>query len=280
MIDFDPKQPGFLKITLLYLVLTLGLLITLIPFFWMVSTSFKSGGSIMTMPPRWIPYDFTLKHYTKLFEEVNFLLHFSNSLIVAVGATVVSLIVNALAGYAFAKFRFPGRERLFALLLATMMIPGQVTMMPVFMLMKELKLLNTFTGLIIPGSASVFAIFLMKQFMEGIPDELLEAARIDGCSEFTIFWRIVLPLCKPVIATLALFTFMGSWNMFLWALIIMLDESKYTLPVALANLNGQHGTEWGLLMAGAVVVVLPVIIVFLFMQKYYIRGITMSGLKG
>jgi multiple sugar transport system permease protein len=273
-------RPSALKRALLYLVLIAGLLLTLLPFFWMLSTSFKENAAITAMPPRWFPRPGTLEHYRRLFAEVSFLRHFGNSAIVAAGATLLSLLVNAMAGYAFAKFRFPGRERLFALLLMTMMVPGQVTLMPVFMLLKELGLLNAYTGLILPGAAGVFAIFLIKQFMETVPDELLEAARIDGCSEFGIFWRIVLPMSKPVLATVALFTFMGAWNEFLWALIVMLDESKYTLPVALANLSGQHNTDWGLLMAGSVVVILPVVVLFLALQRFYVRGITMSGLKG
>lgn len=280
MKDRDLDRPGLPTQLLLYLVLGLGLILTLIPFLWMLSTSLKSGDGLSAMPPQWIPQPPTLEHYRKLFAEVAFLRHFGNSLVVALGATLASLLVNALAGYAFAKYRFPGRERLFALLLATMMVPGQVTMMPVFMLLRELGLLNAYSGLILPGSASVFAIFLIKQFMEALPDELLEAARIDGCSEWAIFWRIVLPLSKPVLATVALFTFMGAWNEFLWALIVMLDEAKYTLPVALANLSGQHNTEWGLLMAGAVVVILPVVLLFLLLQKFYVRGITLTGLKG
>jgi multiple sugar transport system permease protein len=161
-----------------------------------------------------------------------------------------------------------------------MMIPGQVTMMPVFILLKEMHLLNTYTGLILPGAASVFAIFLLRQYMMGIPDSLLEAARIDGCSEFTLFWKVMIPLSMPAIATLTIFTFMGAWNEFLWALIIMLDESKYTLPVALAALSGgEHGMEWGLLMAGSVVTIIPVLAVFLSMQKHYIEGIAVTGMK-
>ena len=276
----DVDRPGPLKQSLLYVILVGGLVLTLVPFLWMLSTSLKRSEGISAVPPQWIPQPVTLEHYRRLFAEVAFLRHFGNSLVVALGATLLSLLVNALAGYAFAKYRFPGRERLFALLLLTMMVPGQVTMMPVFMLLKELGLLNAYSGLILPASASVFAIFLIKQFMETLPDELLEAARIDGCSEWAIFWRIVLPLSKPVLATVGLFTFMGAWNEFLWALIVMLDEAKYTLPVALANLNGQHNTDWGLLMAGSVVVILPVVIVFLLLQRFYVRGITLSGLKG
>jgi multiple sugar transport system permease protein len=252
---------------------------TLLPFFWMISTSFKSGGGIFTYPPQWFPQDATLEWYVRLFKEVNFLLHFKNSLIVSISVTALSLFLNSMAGYAFAKHRFGGRDSIFRFLLTALMIPGQVTMIPVFLLLKEMGLLNSYMGLIVPVSANVFGIFLIRQFMMSIPTDLIESARIDGCSEFRIYWSIVLPLCKPVLATLGIFTFMGSWNDFLWPLIVMVREESYTLPVALANLNGQHPTSFGLLMAAAVVVVLPVIIVFLLAQKYVIQGVATSGLK-
>jgi multiple sugar transport system permease protein len=252
----------------------------LVPFFWMVSTSLKSGGGIFAYPPQWIPQEPTLEWYRRLGKEVNFFLHFKNSLIVSVSVTGLSLFLNSLAGYAFAKHRFRGRDSLFKLLLATLMVPAQVTMIPVFLLLKNLGFLNTYTGLIVPVSASVFGIFLIRQFIMSLPDDLIEAARIDGCSEFRIYWSVVLPLCKPVLATLGIFTFMGSWNDFLWPLVVMLKETGYTLPVALANLNGQHPTSFGLLMAAAVVVVAPVLVVFLVAQKYVIQGMAHSGLKG
>jgi multiple sugar transport system permease protein len=252
---------------------------TLMPFFWMLSTSFKSGGGIFTYPPQWFPAQPTLEWYARLVKEVNFLLHFKNSLIVSVCVTAMSLFLNSLAGYAFAKHRFLGRDKLFSLLLATMMVPSQVTMIPVFLMLKKMGFLNTYSGLIVPVSASVFGIFLIRQFMMTIPNDLIESARIDGCSEFRIYWSVILPLCKPVLATLGIFTFMGSWNDFLWPLIVMVQEEGYTLPVALANLNGQHPTSFGLLMAAAVVVVVPVVGVFLLAQKYVIQGIATSGLK-
>ncbi len=263
----------------LHLLLLLVAAATLMPFFWMFSTSFKSGGGIFTYPPQWLPSEPTLEWYGRLVKEVNFLLHFRNSLIVSISVTALSLFFNSLAGYAFAKHRFRGRDRLFSLLLATMMVPAQVTMIPVFLLLKYLGFLNSYAGLIIPASANVFGIFLIRQFMMSIPNDLIESARIDGCSEFRIYWSVILPLCKPVLATLGIFTFMGSWNDFLWPLIVMVREEGYTLPVALANLNGQHPTSFGLLMAAAVVVVVPVIAVFLAAQKYVIQGIATSGLK-
>jgi len=263
----------------IHLLLFLGIAITLAPFIWMISTSFKSAESVFTYPPQWIPEHPTLEQYQRLFREVNFLQFFKNSVIVAFGITLFSLFLNSLGGYAFAKYRFPGREKIFALLLATMMVPGQITMIPVFLMLKSVGLINSYWGLIIPAGASAFGIFLMRQFITTIPNDLIESARIDGCSEFRIYWTIILPLCKPVLAALGIFTFMGSWNAFLWPLIVMIKENMYTLPVALANLSGQYATKFGLLMAGAVVVVTPVIIVFILAQRYVIRGVAVTGLK-
>jgi multiple sugar transport system permease protein len=254
--------------------------LTLVPFLWMVSTSLKPEEGIFSIPPQIIPWPVTFEYYKDLFEKIKFFVFFGNSLFVALSITGLNLILNSLAAYAFAKHKFPGREKIFTLLLLTMMVPGQVSMMPVFLILKSLHLLNTFTGLIIPGSTSVFGIFLMRQFMKGIPNEILESARMDGCGEFRILWSIVLPLCRPALATMTIFTFMGAWNEFLWPLIIMTKESKYTLPVALANLNGQQNTEWGLLMAGSLVVILPILIMFIMMQKYFVKGMVFSGLKG
>jgi multiple sugar transport system permease protein len=264
---------------IIHLLLFVGIVITLAPFIWMISTSFKSAESVFTYPPQWIPKHPTLEQYQKLFREVNFLQFFKNSVIVAIGITLFSLFLNSLGGYAFAKYRFPGREKIFALLLATMMVPGQITMIPVFLMLKSVGLINSYWGLIIPAGASAFGIFLMRQFITTIPNDLIESARIDGCSEFRIYWTIILPLCKPVLAALGIFTFMGSWNAFLWPLIVMIKENMYTLPVALANLSGQYATKFGLLMAGAVVVVAPVIIVFILAQRYVIKGVAVTGLK-
>jgi len=265
--------------SLVHLFLFIGLVATMAPFVWMVSTSFNTDQAIFTKVPQWIPKHPTIEQYTKLFSSINFLQHFKNSVIIAVSITFVSLFFNSLAGYAFAKYRFPGKEKLFTLLLATMMIPGQVTMLPVFLILKNMGLLNTYLGLIIPAAGGVFGVFLMKQFMLSIPNELIESARMDGCSEFRIYWQIILPLSKPVLATLGIFTFMGTWNDFLWPLIVMIREEMYTLPVALANLNGQHSTEYALLMAGAVIVIAPIVLLFLLAQKYVIQGIATSGLK-
>lgn len=273
------KVVRLLEKIIVHLVLFIGLVLTVTPFVWMLSTSFKSGGGIFTYPPQWLPRDPTFEWYKQLFRDVDFLLHFKNSFVVAVTSTVCNLFLASLSGYAFAKLKFLGRDKIFTLLMATVMIPGQITMIPVFLFLKKMGFLNSYWGLILPASVSIFGIFLVRQFMMTIPDDLIEASRIDGCSEFRIYWNVILPLCKPVLATLGIFTFMGSWNDFLWPLIVMVGEDRYTLPVALANLNGQYATKFGLLMAGAVVVVIPVIAIFVVAQKYVIRGIASTGLK-
>lgn len=256
-----------------------GLLLTVIPFVWMIMTSVKPPEEVFIYPPKLFPEKITFEYYRRLFKDIAFLLHFKNSAILALAILIVSLFTNSLAGFAFAKYRFPGKEKIFTLLLATMMIPSQMTMIPNFLLLKKLGLLNTYLGLIVTAATSVFGIFLIRQFMLSIPDEIIEAARIEGCSEFQIYYKIVLPLSKPILATLSIFTFMGAWNDFLWPLIVMIKEDMYTLPVALAKLNSQYGTEYGLLMAGATIVIIPILLIFLFGQKYIIRGIATTGLK-
>lgn len=263
----------------LHTVLVAGLVCMAAPFVWMVSTSLKRTKAIFRFPPEWVPSEPTLSHYVELFRTTNILRPFMNTVIVAASITALSLLVCSMAGYAFAKFRFAGRDKLFIGVLGTMMIPGQITMIPVFLLLKKLGLLNSYAGLILPGIAGAFGIFLMRQFIGTIPDELLEAARIDGAGEFYTFAKIVLPLCKPALATLGILNFTGSWNSFLWPLIIATDESMYTLPVAVANLAGQYQTEYGLQMAGAVVVIMPIMVFFLFAQQHFVKGIALTGLK-
>jgi len=253
--------------------------ITLLPFLWMVSASFMKSGEASSFPPRFFPQHFTFDQYLFLFQRINVGRFFVNSLILAVSVSIVSLFVNSLAGYAFAKFSFRAKRPLFVFLLSSMIIPGQVTMLPVFLLLNKMGLLNTYFGIIIPGMASIFGIFLIRQYLQSVPDSLIEAARIDGAKDFTVYWRIILPLAKPVLVTLALFTFMGTWNDFLWPLIVMTKENMYTLPVALSNLLGEHAPDPELMMAGSVITILPVLIVFMLLQKYYIQGIMMGGVK-
>ncbi len=266
-------------VILLHLAMLFGLLLTLLPFWWMVMASFMPNGEASTFPPRFWPSQWSLGQYQTLYERLQIGRFFMNSLILASGVTLVSLLVNSMAGYAFAKFAFRGKKTIFASLLASLVIPGQVTMLPVFLLLKHMGLLNSYFGIIIPGMASIFGIFLIRQYLQGIPDSLIEAARIDGAGDFKIYWRIVLPLAMPILVTLALFTFMGTWNDFLWPLIVLNRQDMYTLPVAIANLMGEHAPDPELMMAGAVVTILPILILFMALQKYYIQGILMGGLK-
>ena len=265
---------------IVHTVLIIWLLISVIPFIWMVSTSFKGPGEIFIFPPRWIPKSPTFQNYIDLFQKVNFGRPFLNSVIVSLSTTFLSVLIATMAGYGFAKFHFKNKNILFLVILGTIMVPGQITMIPVFLLLTQLNLLNTYWGLILPAIANAFNIFFMRQFISGIPDELIEAAKMDGAHEGWIFFRVILPLARPAMAAITIFTFTGSWNNFLWPLIIATDESMYTLPVAISILGGQYTENIAMQMAGSVIVILPLIIVFLFTQRYFIKGITFTGLKG
>jgi len=269
-----------MKKVLLHAALIAGGLLTLFPLLWMLAASFMSNGEATTYPPHVLPHAATLEQYRQLFVRLNIGRAFFSSATIAIITTLFSLLFNSMAGYAFAKLRFRGRERMFGLLLAALVIPAQVGMLPLFLLMKSLGLVNTYWGVIIPSLASVFGIFLIRQFMLSIPQELLEAARIDGAGEWRIYWSVVLPLARPILATLAIFTFMTTWNDFMWPLIVLSDQSRYTLPVSLANLVGEHAQDVELMMAGSVVTVLPVLALFLFLQRYYIAGLMVGSVKG
>ena len=269
-----------LESILLHALLIAGAVITLFPLFWMVSASLMTPGEATTYPPRLLPDAPTLAQYRELFVRLNIGRAFLSSAIVTIAVTFFSVLFGSMAGYAFAKLRFGGRERLFGLLLIALVIPPQVGMLPLFLFMKGLGLVNSYWGAIIPSMVTVFGIFLIRQFMLSIPQELLEAARIDGAGEWRIYWTVVLPLARPILATLATFMFMSTWNDFMWPLIILSDQAHYTLPVALANLSGEHVQDVELMMAGSVVTVLPVIAVFMVLQRYYIAGIMQGSVKG
>jgi multiple sugar transport system permease protein len=255
-------------------------LISLAPLAWMLSVSFMPVGEASHFPPPFLPSRLTLANYHELFARIGLGRNFANSVLVSGAITVLSLLVNTMAGYAFAKLRFAGRDRIFQGLLAALVIPAQVAMLPLFLMMKGLGLANNFGGVIVPALATVFGIFLVRQYARSIPDELLEAARIDGASELRIFFQIVLPMLKPVLVTLAIFTFMASWNDFMWPLIVLTDQSQYTLPVALASLSREHIQDVEMMMAGAVITVLPVLLLFLLLQRYYIQGLLLGSVKG
>lgn len=254
--------------------------IALAPLAWMVSVSFMPRGEASHFPPPLLPSRATVENYALLFTRTDMATNFVNSLLVSVAITLLSLLVNTMAGYAFAKLRFRGRDRLFQWLLGALVIPAQVAMLPLFLLMKQLGLVNTFAGVVLPALASVFGIFLVRQYARSIPDELMEAARIDGAGEYRIFFQIVLPMLKPVLVTLAIFTFMGAWNDFMWPLIVLTGQEHYTLPVALASLSREHIMDVEMMMAGAVVTVLPVLALFLALQRYYIQGLLLGSVKG
>lgn len=263
-------------INLLAVLIAIG---TLLPFVWMISASLMKAGESAKFPPKLFPYEFDFSHYVFLFQNLEMTRYFINSLLISIFVTVISLLFNSMAAYAFAKLRFKIKDKLFRFLLSLMIVPAQVTMLPLFLILKEIGFINTYLGIIIPGMASVFGIFLLRQFMMSIPDSLIDAAKIDGASDFKIFFRIILPLSKSILITLGIFTFIGTWNDFLWPLIVMTDSSMYTLPVALANLMGEHTQDTELMMAGSVITVVPVTIIFAFVQKYYISGIMIGSLK-
>ncbi|WP_083707321.1 carbohydrate ABC transporter permease [Intrasporangium flavum] len=264
----------------LYLVLTVALVAVVAPFVWMVLGSFKGEGELRQVPPTWWPQSASLDNYTQLFSKLNFGQYFYNSIVVAVVVTAGNLIFCSMLGYAFAMLDFKGKRPLFLAVMATLMIPGVVTFVPLFVLVANAGLINSLPGLFLPFLVSPFGVFLMRQFILGLPRDLLDAGRVDGAGELRIFWRIILPLCGPALATLGILTFLGSWNNFLWPLVVGQTEDKYTLPVALALYStGQNSTNYGLLLAGATVVILPILVVFLVFQKRFIEGIATTGLK-
>lgn len=265
---------------LLHGALVVGAAAALFPLVWMMSASLMSPGEATSAPPRLWPHHITFEHYAALFTRLRVGRYFLNSAIIACTATGVSLLVNSMAGYALAKLQFRGRDRLYRLLLAGLVIPAQVTMLPLFLLLRSLGLVNTYVGAIVPALATIFGIFLIRQYALSIPDDLLDAARLDGAGELRIFWSVVLPVIRPILATLAIFTFLSTWNDFLWPLVVLSDNDKYTLPVALAGLVGEHVQDTELMMAGSVVTVLPVLLVFVFLQRYYVQGIIVGSVKG
>jgi multiple sugar transport system permease protein len=255
-------------------------LIVLAPLLWMVSVSFMAPGEAATFPPPLFPKSPTLENYRTLFGTYGIGRYILNSVLVSTLATMLALLFVVPAGYAFAKLRFTGREAVFQALVAAMVVPGQIGMLPLFLELKAMGLVNSYAGALVPWLAGIFGIFLVRQFCLSIPTELLEAARIDGAGEGLILRRIVLPTLKPVLITLALFVFLGSWNDFMWPLIVLADQNLYTLPVALAALSREHVQDNELMMAGSVVTVLPVLILFLALQRHYLSGLMAGSVKG
>ncbi|TYR73442.1 carbohydrate ABC transporter permease [Rossellomorea vietnamensis] len=273
-------QRDALSKTFIYFTLILGSLLMLLPFIWMISTSLKSSGEVMTMPPVWIPGEFKWENYAAAWAMAPFAQYTVNSIIVTVLTTIGELITTILAAYAFSRINFYGRDIVFAVLLGTMMVPGEVLLIPNFVTLSNLGWIDQYEALIVPWLASIFAIFLLRQFFLGIPQELSYAAKIDGCSNFRFLWMIMVPLAKPALITIALLKAIGSWNAFLWPLIVTQSKEMRTLPVGLTSFSTEAGTVYELLMAASTMIILPMIVLYLILQKYIIEGVARSGIKG
>ena len=263
-----------------YVVSIVLAVIALIPFLWMISTSLKSRGALMSIPIEWIPAEPTLDGYAKVFSRFPFLRTIGNSLLISVACTLITLISASMAAFAFAKLRFRGSGAILSVYIATMMIPTQVTMIPLFVVMNRLGLIDSYASVILPSMFKPFAVFLLVQQMKTIPTDYIDAARIDGAGLFQTYRKVALPLCIPTLATLAVTTFMESWNDYLWPLLMLTDRNKMTLPIALSTLNGQYSTEYNVLMAGSLISMIPIIIIYIAAQKQFKSGLMAGGIKG
>jgi alpha-1,4-digalacturonate transport system permease protein len=253
--------------------------VILAPVLWFVLSSFKDATDLGARPPKILPTRWAFENYTEAFQMYNYMRYFMNSVIVTTIATILTLLINSMAAYAFAKYNFRGRDGLFVMTLAMIMIPLQVILIPIYLVVSSLGLVNTYWGMIIPAAATPTGVFIIRQYMLTIPDELIEAARIDGAGEFRIFARIVLPLCRPALAVVAIFSILWRWNDFLWPLLIAQKEELYTLPVALALLNGQLVVPYNIVLAMSVMSIIPVLFMFVFMQRQIVQGIAQTGIK-
>lgn len=263
-----------------YVVSIVLAVIALIPFLWMISTSLKSRGALMSIPIEWILAEPTLDGYAKVFSRFPFLRTIGNSLLISVAYTLITLISASMAAFAFAKLRFRGSGAILSVYIATMMIPTQVTMIPLFVVMNRLGLIDSYASIILPSMFKPFAVFLLVQQMKTIPNDYIDAARIDGAGLFQTYRKVALPLCIPTLATLAVTTFMESWNDYLWPLLMLTDRNKMTLPIALSTLNGQYSTEYNVLMAGSLISMIPIIIIYIAAQKQFKSGLMAGGIKG
>ena len=263
-----------------YIVSILLAIVAMIPFLWMISTSLKSRGALMSIPIEWIPDEPTLDAYSAVFSRFPFLRTIGNSLFIAIVYTLITLVSASMAAFAFAKIRFRGSGVILKIYLAMMMIPTQVTMIPLFVIMNRLGLIDSYASVILPSIFKPFAVFMLVQQMQSIPNDYLDAARVDGAGIFRVYGHIALPMCAPTLATLAVTTFMESWNDYLWPLLMLTDRSKMTLPIALSTLNGQYNTEYNVLMAGSLISMIPIIIIYLFAQKHFKNGLMAGGIKG
>ncbi len=264
-----------------YGILLLGTLVTLLPFLLAILTSFKTNAEIIHVPPSFFPEKWTFQNYLTIFNDpkVPLLRFFFNSLFVAGMRVLGTLFTSSLAGYIFAKYRFRGRDLTFTYILVQLMIPFQIAMIPSYLILVKLRLVDSLWGLVIPSLVDAFGIFFMRQFIESIPNELIDAARVDGASEFTIYWKIVLPQLGSALSALGIFTFMGTWNDYLWPLIVITTHEKRTLPLLLTWYNSQHGSRYDLTMAASVLVLLPVLVVYIFFQRRIVQGVALTGFK-
>ncbi len=263
-----------------HLVLLAGSILMLFPFLWSIGTSLKGMNEVFTYPPKWFGEELKFSNYVHMTERFPFFRFFFNTVKITAIVVALQLVSSSMAGFVFARLRFPFRDGLFGIYLATLMVPAQVTMIPTFLLMKYYGLLDTHLSLILPGIVSAFGTFLLRQFFSTIPVALEEAARIDGCTPFGIYWRIFVPLSKPALATLGIFIMLGTWNDFINPLVFLSSMNKMTLTLGLANMQGLYSTDWPALMAATVITILPILIVFLAAQDVFVRGVTLSGLKG
>jgi multiple sugar transport system permease protein len=267
------------RIALLYAALTVGLVLVAGPFVWTLLGSFKADAEIRQDPPTFLPARWVIDNYTALFDRMEVVTVTANSAIVAAIVVASNLLFCSMVAYALTKLDFAGGRMVFGLVLLQMMVPGIVLLIPQFVTVASLNLADTYAGIVLPGLVTPLGVFMMRQFMGEIPDELVHAARVDGSGEFRIFFRIVMPLCKPVLATLGLITFMTSWNGFIWPAVVAQRKEMYTLPVALASLSSRETVHYGLLLAGVIVVITPVLLLFVFLQRYFVQGVATAGLK-
>ncbi len=265
---------------LVYVLLTIAGVLSLFPLYWLFATSIMPQQYVVRVPPELVPQDLTFRNYERLFSTTPVVRWLLNTVLIAGSITLFHLLFDSMAGYAFAKRKFPGKDAMFWLVLSTLTVPAQVTLIPVFFILKNLNLLDSYPGVILPGLADVFGVFLMKQYIQTLPSELESAARVDGASEWQIYRLVILPLCKPALGVLAIFTFQRYWNIFLFPLVVLRDSYKYPIQVGLATLQGEFNTDYGMLMTGAAVAAIPMIVVFLIFQRSFVEGIRIGAVKG
>jgi multiple sugar transport system permease protein len=274
------KRKFTIKYLIIHVILILGAIVMITPFLWMILTALKTYPETIQVPPTILPKHWQFQNFVKVFQEIDLLTYYRNTIIMVLGRTIGQLIFCSLTAYAFARMRFKGRNVLFVLVLSLLMVPSQIVLIPSFVIMRQFGWIDTFYALITPGIFSAFGVFLLRQFFMAIPKELDESAKMDGCSYFGIYWRIILPLSKPAMIALAIFAIISTWNDFLWPLIVTNSDKMRVLSIGLASFQGQYVTDYPMLMTGGVLATIPMIIVFIFLQNYFIEGISLTGTKG